>query len=318
VDGASRPGAASWGSAAEKLQRNLTPIGRRVVEAAVTVQESPTAIDFLHTVLCQAGLPHQNPGEAREWERRQGDALLRIEAGSIMDHPRKSAFRPIGLPFGERARLVLIHLTGEALRSGSPVVELEDSLTAYVRELGIATTGRTIRTVKDQLGRLSAATVRLAFRVGDGRAVQVNSTLIGGLDLWATQDARQRVLWPSTVRLSADFFASIQRHAVPLARSAIRALAHSSVALDAYCWLAQRLHRVPAGKPQPVSWVAVKEQFGAGYARERDFRRVFRDVLRAVLIVYPEARVEEVEGGLLLYRSRPPIAPRIVALGRPG
>ena len=142
---------------------------------------------------------------------------------------------------------------------------------------------------------------------------QVNAALVKGLDLWAPRDPRQRVLWPSTVRLSDDYFASIQSHAVPLARPAIRALAHSALALDAYCWLAQRLHRVPIGKPQPVSWSALRDQFGQGFARERDFRRQFRETLRVVLTVYPDARVEDADEGLLLHRSRPPVAPRIVS-----
>lgn len=294
----------------------MTPVTRRVIEAAARLQDgSPVALDFLHTVLCQSGLPYRNPGEARAWERRQGASLLSIEAGKVAD-PVTREFRTVGLPFGEKARLVLIHLTGEALRTGSPTVEVEDSLTAYVRELGLGTDGRTIRTVKDQLARLSVATVRLAF-FGDGRAAQVNSQLVSGLDLWAPQDARQRVLWPSTVSLSADYFASIQRHAVPLARVAIRALAHSAMGLDVYTWLAQRLHRVAPGKAQEITWTALHAQFGSGYARERDFRRAFKATLRAVLAVYPDARIDEGDTGLLLHRSRPPIAPRIVAKSLP-
>jgi len=291
---------------------SLSRTARRLLDAAEVLRQGPPFdLDFLHTVLTQTGLPFHNPGDARVWERQQGNAALRIEAGAVAD-PRAGGFRSVGVPFGEKARLVLIHLTGEALRTGSPVVEVEDSLTAYVRELGLPTDGRTIGTVKEQLTRLSAATVRLAY-FADGRAAQVNAALVKGLELWAPRDPRQRVLWPSTVRLSDDYFASIQNHAIPLARPAIRALAHSALALDAYCWLAQRLYRVPMGRPQPVSWVALRDQFGQGFARERDFRRQFRDTLRGVLAVYPDAKVEDADEGLLLHRSRPPVAPRIVS-----
>lgn len=291
---------------------SLSRTTRRLLNAAEALRQgAPFDLDFLHTVLTQTGLPFHNPGDARTWERQQGNAALRIEAGAVAD-PRAGGFRSVGVPFGEKARLVLIHLTGEALRTGSPVVEVEDSLTAYVRELGLPTDGRTIGTVKEQLARLSAATVRLAY-FADGRAAQVNTALVKGLDLWAPRDPRQRVLWPSTVRLSDDYFASIQSHAIPLVRPAIRALAHSALALDAYCWLAQRLHRVPVGKTQTISWAALRDQFGQGFARERDFRRQFRETLRGVLTVYPDARVEDADEGLLLHRSRPPVAPRIVS-----
>ena len=295
---------------ATDLQHGVSSTTRRLLDAATLLKgNEPVEMDFLHTVLTQTGLPFSNPGTVTSWEKRQGAVALRVEAGAIAD-PVSGTFRPVGVPYGEKARLVLIHLTGEALRTASPVVEVEDSLTAYVRELGLPTSGRNIATVKEQLGRLSAATVRLAY-FGEGRAAQVNSALVSGLDLWAPRDPNQRVLWPSTVRLSDDYFASIQHHAVPLARPAIRALAHSALALDVYCWLAQRLHRVASGKPQLVSWGGLHDQFGHGYARERDFRRQLREVLRTVLTVYPGARVEDEDTGLQLHHSRPPIAPRL-------
>ncbi len=289
-----------------------TPAQKRLLEAGTAIRADPGPVDFLHSVLAQTGLPYRDPGdEIRFWDRRQGNALLAIEAGRIVD-PRTGAFRPVGLPWGEKTRLVLIHLTGEALRTGSPVVEVEDSLTAFVRELGLPTSGRSIRTVKDQLGRLSAATVRLALLGGDS-VPQVQGTLVSGLDLWAPPDARQRVLWPSSVRLSDPFFASIQRHAVPLSRTAIRTLAHSALALDLYAWMAQRLHRIPPRRPQAVPWAALKEQFGPGYGRMEDFRKRFRQALREALTVYPGARVEEDAAGLVLRHSPPPIRKRLAA-----
>jgi hypothetical protein len=143
--------------------------------------------------------------------------------------------------------------------------------------------------------------------------VQVNSTLVRGLDLWAPRDPRQRVLWPSAVELSADFFRSVQAHAVPLDRRAVGALSHSAMALDAYCWLAQRLHRIPSGRPQLVPWEALKVQFGPSFARLRKFRETFRDALREVQQVYPVARVEDGEEGLTLRHSPPPVARRLIS-----
>ena len=49
------------------------------------------------------------------------------------------------------------------------------------------------------------------------------------------------------IRLSADYFESLQRHAVPLNKHYLSALSHSAMALDVYSWLAQRLHRIPKG-----------------------------------------------------------------------
>src|SRR5262245_64761556 len=100
----------------------LTTIQRRRREAAASIlTERARQIDYLHTVQCQTSLPYRNPGDqVREWDRKQGMASLRVEAGSALD-PRTNAFVKLGLPFGEKPRLVLIHLASEAVRTGSPV-----------------------------------------------------------------------------------------------------------------------------------------------------------------------------------------------------
>ena len=87
--------------------------------------------------------------------------------------------------------------------------------------------------------RVGVATIRLAVDYDEGRAVQVDTKIVGGMELWFEKDERQRVLWPATVRLSLDYYESLSRHAVPLDERAIAALAHSAMALDVYCWLAQ-------------------------------------------------------------------------------
>jgi hypothetical protein len=123
-------------------------------------------------------------------------------------------------------------------------------------------------------------------------------------------------LWPSTVTLSAEYFASLQQHAVPLDPRAVSALAHSALDLDIYAWLAQRLHRVPKRKPQTITWQALKSQFGPDYARLIDFRRKFVLALKTVLTAYPNARIEIADAGLVLWNSPPPVLKRLVSVSR--
>jgi len=42
-------------------------------------------------------------------------------------------------------------------------------------------------------------------------------------DLWFPKNEQQRVLWPSTIRLSQEYFTSPQNHAVPLDELALGA-----------------------------------------------------------------------------------------------
>jgi Plasmid encoded RepA protein len=286
----------------------LTPLQRRAIDAAGA--EEAEDLLFQHTVFCQTCLPYRDPGDdVREWARINGAVHLKVLAGEAM-HPETERFVPVGLPFGPKPRLVLAHLNAEALRTGSPVIQVEGSLRAFVLRLKLDTGGRTVSTIKDQLARLSASSIRLGLVQG-GRALTVNSQIITAFDLWFPKDDRQRVLWPTTVQLSADYFQSLTKHAVPLDEGAIRVLAHSAMALDVYAWLAQRLHRIDPGKPAFIPWAALKTQFGWDYARIRKFREVFERTLRLVHTQYRGARFEMDERGMTLWHSSPPVKGRI-------
>ncbi len=294
------------------MTESLPPLTRhqeKLLDASALIRsEPPQRVDFLHTIQCQIGLPYKNPGdEVREWDRKQGTASLRIEAGSAID-PHGN-FVHVGLPYGEKPRLVLIHLASEAVRNGNPVVDVENTMTSFARSLGLETNGRQLKGLKDQLARLASATIRMGV-VEEGRAVQVNTQIVSAFDLWFPKKEDQRVLWPATVRLSEEYFQSLGKHAVPLDHRAVAALSSSSMALDVYAWLAQRLHRIPSGKPQQITWLAMYEQFGQGFARLRDFRRNFLQTLHHVHAAYPQARIEAGEVGLTLSNSPPPVAPR--------
>jgi hypothetical protein len=285
---------------------------QRLIDASTAIRgEAPDRIDYLHTVQCQCGIPYRDPGpDVREWDRKQGVASMRLEAGSALD-PQTGEFVKLGLPYGEKPRLVLIHLASEAIRTNSPVVDVEESMTAFGRSLGIETNGHHLKGLKDQLARLAAATIRIGV-MEEGRAVQVNTQIVTAFDLWFPKQADQRVLWPSTLRLSHEYFESLENHAVPLDHRAVAALASSSMALDAYAWLAQRLHRIQANKPQFVAWASLYEQFGQGFARVRDFRRQFLRTLHQVQAAYPNAHIEADDRGMTLHHSRPPIAAKMV------
>src|SRR6201988_1051229 len=114
-------------------------------------------------------------------------ASPRIEAGSAID-PTTGDFKRLGLPYGEKPRLVLIHLATEAVRTGNPVIDVEESMTAFGRSLGLETNGQQLRSLKDQLTRLAAATIRMGT-VEEGRAVQVNAHFVSAFDLWFPKQA---------------------------------------------------------------------------------------------------------------------------------
>ena len=307
--------------AAPKLK--LTKVQQRALRTSIDIEmDPPEQISYQHTVLCQTSLPYRNPGQGVfRWERKQGSVHLLVNAGEALN-PDTDEYVQLGLPFGPKPRLILAHLNAQAIKTGSPVIEMEDSLTRFVRRIQdpnkekTGPNGYQIRAFKDHLGRLSAATIRMAV-ARENRAVQVDSKIVTAFDLWFPKNEKQRVLWPSTIQLSADYFNSLQKHAVPLDERALAGLAHSSMALDLYSWLAQRLHRIPENRPQFITWVAIKDQFGQGYGRMDKFKAVFRVAMRQVLIQYQTASVEEDHRGLTLRNSPPPVAKQIFVVHKP-
>ena len=282
---------------------------KRLLDASEATTRDPETVAFQHSVLAQTGLPYRNPGDdVREWERSNGQASLEIVAGKAF-HPELCRFVPLGLPYGPKPRLILAHLNGEALRQQSPEVEVERSLTAFVKRLKLDTGGRTINTIKDQLARLAACSMRLGV-VRDGRAITVNSQIVHSFDLWFPKEDGQRVLWPSTVCLSREYFDSLAKHAVPLHDKALMALSGSAMALDVYAWLAQRLHRIEWGQRVFVPWPALQAQFGWHYDRLRKFREVFTQAVRLVHSQYRAADISLDGRGMILRRSPPPVKGR--------
>jgi hypothetical protein len=139
---------------------NITAVKRRLIRAGTSIrQDVPDELTYTHTVLAQTCLPARKPDDdTRQWERQQGRAMLMVEAGSAY-HPQEKCYVPLGLPYGPKARLILMHLNGEALRQGSPTIEVEGSLSAFVRRIqGRHPTGPEFSTFKEQLSRLSTCT----------------------------------------------------------------------------------------------------------------------------------------------------------------
>jgi hypothetical protein len=256
---------------------------------------------FSHAVFCQVALPYEPP-KSRVWQREVGDCSLRIEAGSIRDMRSPGGWKDLPLPYGKNPRLILMHLSNEALRTNSPNIEVEDSMTAFAAGLGIDTNGRNLRELKAQLGNLSVATIRL----GIGDHSQVNGRIVSHFDLWFP--AREtKTLWPSTVHLDASYFESLRSNAVPLDNAAIVALKHSAAALDCYSWMAYTLHRLPPGQRVLVTWDALYGQFGQGYKLIRQFRYAFKKDLAAIQKLYPKAEFELDRHGVTLRQSPPPL-----------
>jgi hypothetical protein len=287
-------------------KRSRRPVSDRLIEAYDRiVSEPPDRTDFLHTVMCQVGMPRRST-EARLFERHNGPFSILLEAGKLWNGRE---WQPQPLPYGSTPRLVMVHLSSEAIRTQNRRVELGDSMRHFLQTLGIQTNGGKrggYTMFRKQMEALAACRLTIGMQSG-GRVVTVDAKPIKRFEAWLQNDGIQQTLWPGVLELSTDFYETLAQHAVPLDYRALSALKHSALALDVYTWLAHRLCRIRQPNGVTLSWENLRDQFGQEYINAKDFKREFRNVLRQVWLVYPEARLEDSSGGIILRESPPPI-----------
>lgn len=289
---------------------------RKLLEASTRIaNDPPDRMDFLHTAMCQVGLPRRRT-EARTFERRSGIVSVLLEAGKLfngidwVDQP---------LPYGTTPRLVMVHVSSEAIRTQSRTVEIGDSMRQFLTTLGMQTSGGErggYTALRRQMAALAACRLTLGM-FNDGRVVNVDAKPFKKFEAWLQQDGSQQTFWPGSLELSNDFYETLQYHAVPLDYRALSALKHSALALDVYTWLAHRLCRVTRPGGTKLSWENLVEQFGQEYRDRRNFKHEFKQVLREVTAVYPQAKIRDVPGGIVLLQSPPPLARTQVSLALP-
>lgn len=276
-----------------------TATDRKAIEAALTyMSDEESATGFLFSGWCQTALPHRRLADDAIWTLETDHVKLMVEPGSM--HGPDGAVR-VGVPYGSRARLILLYLQSEAIRTKSREIELGRSLRVWLGKLGVPIGGKSMKDVREQALRISRC--RMTFQITRGDKVGFINQNIVDTGLFSTATGGPLL---ETVQLSERFFNELKLHPVPVEEAAIRALSNSSQALDIYCWLTYRLHSLP--RDTRITWPALRAQFGTSYAGLRDFRKRFSESLQMALAVYPDAKVEISPAGLSLMKSKPPVA----------
>lgn len=287
-------------------------IERPVVEAAVGyLSDEDSSLAFAYSGWAQCALPHKRLPDDTPWGIVSERVKLMVEPGrrQIVTSDGAQSFEFVGVPFGSHARLILLYLQTEAIRTGSREVELGNSMRGWLSRVGIPPGGMTGRSVRDQAERISRCKLTFDISTGGRSSGLVQQTIVDrALFTDASDVGTQGRLSLETAKLSEGFFEQLKKHPVPLEEAAIKALSNNAPALDVYLWLAYRLHVLREDKLVP--WPALKMQFGAGFNKLYHFKNKFPVALTLALAVYPAAKVEVTGEGVILKPSRPPVAPR--------
>ena len=281
------------------------------IEAASAALSEPAEDDlaFSHSGLCQTCLPHARPAtNDLIWQRSSGRFHLMVSPG-VVRGPDGKATR-VGVPYGTRARLIMIFLQTEGVRSRT--VSLGPSMSAWIRSLGLPVTGGprgTIQAIREQSLRIARCEFTLQWTArsasGADETIIRDQRLVSGLSLWHGQEEGNGARWQATVELTREFHDHLREHAVPLVRDAIAHLKDNSLGLDLYTLLAYRLQRLE--QPLLLRWQALAAQVGSDTGRTSHLAQRVKAVLPDVMAVYPDAKVEVVRHGLRLLPSKPPV-----------
>ena len=308
-----------------------------VIDAHLAIEQedakSAGTLGFMARALVLATMPYKDP-KKDAFVRSNGDFRLRIVAGYEG-----------GIPFGIYPRLLMSWVTTEAVSKGSPVIELGDSLSSFLREvLELRSTGGGARgvgtRVTEQMKRLFGSLVTAHWSGGLGkRGFTLKNVLIAddlelspedaeklenleatapeGEDdkLWTPQARHEAGQWRSHVRLTDRFYKECVTNPVPIDLRAYKSLRGNPLAMDLYTWSTYRT--ISVRRPtKPIPWEALMMQFGSSYNTAdlgqavRDFRKAFLRALKLVQIVYPQMKINtDNPNGLILLPSRPHVLP---------
>ena len=307
LDGARRLAVAEGATHAEKNR-----LARRVEVAHDVMSGLPTPDDlaFLHSGLCQTCLPHSRPHSNQAvWTRSSGRFSLIVKPGMIDDRPLAARSRQptpaeqermhVGVPYGSRARLILLFLQSEGVKSRT--VSMGPSLSAWLRSLGLPVSGGprgSIQAIREQSLRIARCSMMMQWEDGAEHTVIADTSIVTGMELWRSASGGQ---WCGTIELSEAFYQQLRQHAVPLDRRGIAHLAGNSLGLDLYALLAYRLPKLQ--REVHLRWNALQAQVGSNEREAFNLAQRVRNVMPDVLTAYPHAKVEITPHGLLLKPS---------------
>ena len=291
-----------------KLIRDATPQALHhftrfdQVNQLVSASEADADLGFMARTMALCSLPRTNPGNRKEYVRRNGPYTLVMTSG--FDNK---------LPYGNLPRLLLAWVSTEAVRTQSRELVLGRSLSEFMGKLGMDSIGGARTRLRNQIRRLFNAHVQLVYKDQHGEA-NVSSSVADRSEFWWNErKPDESSLWESKIRLGEDFFNEIINHPVPLDLNTLMALTRCALGLDLYLWLTYRTFALRA--PLRLSWQQVYRQFGAhpDNASDKrtvlDFRRKVLRELKKIKLAWPGLNYSTAPGVLILHPSTPVIAP---------
>ncbi len=289
-------------------------------------QNPPSEKDrgYLTRQLVQVTLPHSDMKNQEVFQSRNGAITLSIRSGFDTEENKH-----IGLPYGTVPRILMYWLTSEVLRTKSRKIYLGETMSDFMRDIGMNPSKGGVRSdsarLKDQMNRLFRSIITIdvaADKEGrKGKGWQSMQVAEKGALWW--DEAEQEIinkkrskkeqpsLFESYIVLTESFYNMIINSPVPLDKRALSVLKNSSLSLDLYAFAVHKSYTLnyTKNKEQRITWRSFMEQLGANYSDVKDFRKKAIETFGKIQMVYPKFNIEYVRGGFII-KAAPPAIPQ--------
>lgn len=269
-------------------------------------------IGFSTRMFVQCNLPHSDPGEELPvWSRTNGNLCLSIQPKRYVKDGKVLC---VGYPYGTIPRLLLFYVCSQAIQTKSREISLDKTLSAFMQNIDLDVTGGrwgTIHRFKDQFRRLFTASIDFTGDFGNA-TIDKRASIANTVQLWwDAKEPNQASLFESFIGLTEEFYNEIMTYPIPVDMGIVSAIKQSPLALDLYTWLTHRV--VYLSKPTRISWLSLSEQLGSDYNRLDNFVANTKDALHKLYALWPELKIDEVKGGLILKPSKPSVPTKLLS-----
>ncbi|MCL2311593.1 MAG: replication protein RepA [Firmicutes bacterium] len=251
-------------------------------------------INFICRMMITSALPYSKI-DSNTYNRTSGNCKLSITNG----------YNGI-LPYGSYPRVILSWIITEAIRTKSREIYIGDSLSNFMKQLGIlATGGKTGSFNRFKQQFIGLMTSNITYSFVDSRTKKSIVLNFHVADAIKFSSDNHDDFFKTKVVLDELFFNEIIKYPIPVDKEALNVLMSSSLALDIYFWLTYKMSYIR--EETEISFASLKSQFGFNYGDTKhgryEFRRKFMAQLRFVLSLYNTAKVTINDDGICLYPS---------------
>ncbi len=289
-------------------------------EVPTTPDDDGLDVSFMSRSLCLSGLPLRKQYERdkktlRSVEpQRECNVFSRNDDRFSLTIGTNTVVMPggehlcVGLPYGARARLIILWMTTQARSPGRHPGDrwLEiGRIDEWLEQIGIVAHTDHALSAKEQLVRLAFAHFTMVMK-REGLEYFTSDRLTES-SIFHEEDLRNyadgnlaKVRFPLGLELSPKAYSRFTGYdVIPVSTESLRKIATSAMAIDILLYLHYRLPLIGPGDNELVTWRKLAVQFGNGEPKAR-FRQLFDTSIQKALDAYTGANVDITEEGLLL------------------